>query len=640
MGIVDKDRNDRVRRLRQRERQYRRVLNALPYAVLLDVEGRIRYANDAALRLFGVAEPRQLQQRPYADLIITAMALGSERSEQQAVRRADGQLIEVEAFTRIMGSGRRRFRQTVLRPLSPAATPGAEPLRTSGMPGTASVMLDVIGQVVQWSQTAEELLGYTAGDMIGKQFSLLIPEEESEHYHFDEVLRAAMARGVCQIEGWKRRKDGTRFYAIQQVATLVDRGGELSGFSLFIRSSESPQARAYAARFTEEQMRQAQRMEAVGRLASGIAHDFNNLLTAIQGHAQFLTEDLEPDHPSRADVEEILHSSERAAALTRQLLTFSRGQSLPPETIEINTVVTAMERLLRRVISEDISVESILDPQLWSVRADPTQIEQILVNLIVNARDAMPRGGRITIRTTNAELSEAYAQRHEEVQPGEYVMLAVSDTGIGMDKDTQAHIFEPFFTTKGPEQGTGLGLSTVFGIVKQMGGHIYVYSEVGQGTTFKVYIPRAGASPRLVAADEIGNHSRDGEVVLIVEDDDSVRALARRVLEARGYRVRISAAPDEALRIMGEYGADLSLLLTDVVLPGMSGQMLARRARELCPHLPVIYMSGYTTEEVQRNTDLSDNDRFLEKPFTPEALAKSVRTALDDARLSLQQSRP
>ncbi|HEY0670922.1 MAG TPA: ATP-binding protein [Longimicrobiales bacterium] len=620
------------------------MLDTLPDGVLLDTAGTIRYANEAAARLFGVTTPRALLNKRYADLILSAAPLGRARGEQQTLRRSDGKLVEVEAVTHALTNGKARYRQTVLRALSPsnpARDSAAERLRLQAEVVSASIVLDAIGDVVQWSQPAEQLLGYSSGDMVGKPLSVLIPEEENERYNLERILRETVARGRCQIEGWKRRKNGSRFYAAQQFTMMADRSGGVAGFTLTVRDLTDQQPiGSTALRQTEEQLRQAQRMEAVGRLASGIAHDFNNLLTAIQGHAQFLTEDLAPDHPSRADVDEILHSSERATALTRQLLAFSRGQSLQPETIQINHVVHAMERLLRRVISEDITVESILDQQLWSVRADPSQIEQILVNLIVNARDAMPRGGRITIKTANAELATSYAQRREEVEPGEYVMLAISDTGVGMDRDTQAHIFEPFFSTKGPDKGTGLGLSTVFSIIKQMDGHIYVYSEPGQGTTFKVYIPRAGTTQRWVTQQpERGQRSR-GEAVLIVEDDDAVRALARRVLEGRGYRVWLSSSAEEALPILHRHGNELSLLLTDIVLPTTDGKTLVQQAQAMWPQLAAIFMSGYTDDELRRQGAMGRDDHFLEKPFTPEALANKVRCVLDDLEVNPRRNRP
>jgi two-component system, cell cycle sensor histidine kinase and response regulator CckA len=642
MGLVNNDESKQIRRLIGRARRYRQQLELLPVAVVVQSAGEIRYVNEAGAKLFGV-DARQLIGRRYSDLVLAATPAGP-RVEQQTLRRPDGKLLEVEAASHVFQRGKRRFAQTVLREYTSTReyreTP-AERLRMVAEAKSAIVTLDPIGDVVQWSHTAEQMTGYGATETIGRSMLLLIPEDEAERYNFEDILRRTVKEGRTQIEGWKRRKDGSRFYAMQVFTVLLDRSGGVAGFSLSIRDLTEQTSGLSLLRETEEQLRQAQRMEAVGRLASGIAHDFNNLLTAIQGHAQFLTEDLDADHPSRADVDEILHSSERAAALTRQLLAFSRGQRLQPESIQLNSVVAAMERLLRRVISEDITVESVLEPQLWTVRADPSQVEQVLVNLIVNARDAMPRGGRITIKTANAELATSYAQRREEVEPGEYVMLAVSDTGVGMDAETQAHIFEPFFTTKGPEKGTGLGLSTVFGIVRQMNGHIYVYSEPSQGTTFKVYLPRAGGRVASSSArEQLRDRARSREAVLIVEDDDSVRALARRVLESRDYRVWLAATAEEAVQILHDYGAELSLLITDVVLPSKGGRDLAQQALRVYPHLAVVYMSGYTDEELRRHGLIGANDHFIEKPFTPEAFAHRVREAIDDVAVSLPRSQP
>ena len=642
MGLVNNDESKQIRRLIGQARRYRQQLELLPVAVVVQSAGEIRYVNAAAARMFGV-DARQLVGRRYADLVLAATPAGP-LAEQQTLRRPDGKLLEVEAASQLFVRGQRRYVQTVLREYTATRahreTP-AERLRMVAEAKSAIITLDPIGDIVQWSQTAEQMTGYTATETIGRSMLLLIPEDEAERYDFEDILRRTVKGGRTQIEGWKRRKDGSRFYAMQVFTVLLDRSGGVAGFSLSIRDLTEQTSGLSLLRETEEQLRQAQRMEAVGRLASGIAHDFNNLLTAIQGHAQFLTEDLDADHPSRPDVDEILHSSERAAALTRQLLAFSRGQRLQPESIQLNSVVTAMERLLRRVISEDITVESILDPQLWTVRADPSQVEQILVNLIVNARDAMPRGGRITIKTANAELATSYAQRREEVEPGEYVMLAVSDTGVGMDPETQAHIFEPFFSTKGPDKGTGLGLSTVFGIVRQMNGHIYVYSEPSQGTTFKVYLPRAGVRGAPSAREQqLRDRARRGEAVLIVEDDDSVRALARRVLESRDYRVWLAATAEEAAQILLDYGAELSLLITDVVLPSTGGRDLAEQAVQTYPHLGVVYMSGYTDEELRRHGAIGRREHFIEKPFTPEAFARTVREAIDATTVNLPRSQP
>ena len=635
MGLLNEQHKHAfVRRLRARQRQYREMLELLPHGVVVHVRGVIKYANSSAARMLGVITPRQLLGRRYSDLVVSATPSSHLHTEQQTLRRYDGKLIDVEATTQMFSRGKQRLSQVVLRQTSNdngGSVTAAERLRMIAESSTAVVMVDPIGDVIQWSQGAEQMTGYSAEQVVGRSLSVLNTDDESGRYNFETLLRNTVKTGRSTIEGWKRRRDGSMFYAAEVVTAMFNADGGVSGFAVSIRDLTEQSGASVALRQTEEQLRQAQRMEAVGRLASGIAHDFNNLLTAIQGHAQFLNEDLTPEHASRADVEEILHSAERAAALTRQLLAFSRGQSIQPETIQINNVVIAMERLLRRVISEDIGLESVLDPHLWSVRADPSQIEQILVNLIVNARDAMPRGGRITIKTANSELATSYAQRREEMEPGEYVMLAVSDTGIGMDKDTQARIFEPFFTTKGPDKGTGLGLSTVFGIIKQMGGHIYVYSEPGQGTTFKVYLPRAGSlQPAHISNAQSRDRSVGGETILVVEDDDSVRALTRRVLESRGYRVWMAASSEEALNVLRDYGDEMSLLVTDVVLPSMSGHDLVERVRKQWPQLRVLYMSGYTDDDVRRQGAVDANDDFMEKPFTPEAFAHKVREVLDD----------
>ena len=380
----------------------------------------------------------------------------------------------------------------------------------------------------------------------------------------------------------------------------------------------------------EEQFRQAQKMEAVGQLAGGIAHDFNNLLTAILGNTQLLLRDLPPGDASRGDVEEIRKASERAAGLTRQLLAYSRRQMLQPEILDLNVVVADMDRMLRRLIGEHITFVSVPAPDLGRVRADPSQIEQVLVNLVVNARDAMPNGGRLTIETANVDLDAAYAQEHLGATAGVYAMLAVTDTGTGMDAAVRAHLFEPFFTTKEVGKGTGLGLATVYGIVRQSGGHISVYTELGQGSSFKVYLPRVDrpAAPAAPAATR-PTAARGSETVLVVEDEPAVLALTCRVLEAEGYTILCASDGADALRIVERHGGAIHLLLTDVVMPGMSGrelaeQMIARRAG-----IRILYMSGYPGDAAVHHGAFVPGSAFLQKPFSPESLARKVREALD-----------
>ena len=383
-------------------------------------------------------------------------------------------------------------------------------------------------------------------------------------------------------------------------------------------------------RATEDQLRQAQKMEAVGRLAGGVAHDFNNLLTAMLGSADLVLETLAPGAPERDDVKEIRKAALRAGELTRQLLAFSRQQVLAPRVLDLNALVTDMEKLLRRLIGEDVELRTALAPDLGAVKADPGQIEQVIANLVVNARDAMPAGGRLTIETANAELDQLYSEQHVPVQPGSYVLLAVSDSGTGMDAQTKSHIFEPFFTTKEKGKGTGLGLATVYGVVKQSGGYIWVYSEPGQGTAFKIYLPRVTETPDATRRRSTPAAPRGGsETVLLVEDDEMVRELTRRMLSKRGYAVLAAADGGAALRQLESHRGSVDLLVTDVVMPGMSGREVAQRLLALRPGLKVLYLSGYTDDAIVRHGMLEPGIAFLQKPFSGDALARKVRDVLD-----------
>ena len=380
-----------------------------------------------------------------------------------------------------------------------------------------------------------------------------------------------------------------------------------------------------------EQLRQAQKMEAVGRLAGGIAHDFNNLLTAITGYSDLTLRRLQPDTPLRRNVEEIKKAGDRAASLTRQLLAFSRKQVLQPKVLNLNVVVSDMEKMLQRLIGEHIELRTVLASDIGSVKADPGQIEQVIMNLAVNARDAMPHGGNLIIETENIYLNEGYATRHIAVKPGAYVMLAVSDTGEGMSEETQSRIFEPFFTTKEVGKGTGLGLSTVYGIVKQSGGNIWVYSEVGEGTAFKIYLPRVDEAAQEYKPSHEVEESLDGtEIILLAEDDERVRGLVRAVLEGYGYQVLEAEDGSAALSVSERHEGLIHLLLTDVVMPKMSGRELADQLAESRPEMKVLYMSGYTDESIVHHGVLDANTPFIQKPFEPEALARKVRELLDE----------
>ena len=388
--------------------------------------------------------------------------------------------------------------------------------------------------------------------------------------------------------------------------------------------------RTAALKDKEGQLVQAQKMEAVGRLAGGVAHDFNNLLTVILGCSDLLLLELDDDAPERREVEQVSEAAERASNLTRQLLAFSRKQVMQPKVIDVNESVEAMRGILDRVIGEDIDLACSLNPDLHPVKFDPGQIEQVIMNLAVNARDAMPRGGKLTIETSNVELDDDYVEEHVDARAGPHVMLAVTDTGCGMDTDTREKIFEPFFTTKKFGQGTGLGLSTVYGIVRQGGGNIWVYSEPGRGTTFKIFLPRVereSTRPSVVPKDTID--LRGSETVLVVEDEPAVRELTRRILESAGYRPIVAANGSEALLECEGHEAKVRLLLTDVVMPKMSGKELAERLEKLSPGLRVLYMSGYTDNAIVHHGMLDAGTHFIAKPFDAASLLKKVRQVLD-----------
>jgi signal transduction histidine kinase len=377
----------------------------------------------------------------------------------------------------------------------------------------------------------------------------------------------------------------------------------------------------------EEQLRQSQKMEAVGRLASGVAHDFNNLLTPIIGHSQFVLDELDPSDPVRKNLEEIRRAADRAASLTRQLLALSRKQVLQPKVVNINSVVSDMEEMLRRLVGEDLDVIVKMEPDLGPIRADPSQLQQVIMNLVVNARDAMPRGGSLTISTANA-LFDGASPPPPGVVPGAYVELIISDTGCGMDSETQSKIFEPFFTTKG--HGTGLGLSTVYGIVKQNVGHIQVNSEPGRGSTFRVYLPRLSHEAEIPDPDPAEPIPiRGAETILLVEDEDGVRELARQILQLHGYIVLQAARADEALQISRAHDGRIDLLLTDVIMPQMNGRELAELLIRQRPDLRVVYMSGYAEDVIVHQGALDPSLILVEKPFTPSVLARTVREVLD-----------
>ncbi len=485
--------------------------------------------------------------------------------------------------------------------------------------------LDTSGNVASWNAGCERIKGYTGREIIGKHISVFYEPEEVQGGLPQRLLAAAAATGRAENEGLRVRKDGSTFWA-NVVLAPIHSGGVLIGFAKVTHDLTDR-------RHLEDQLHLSQKMEAVGSLAGGVAHDFNNLMSVVLSYSELLAEDLKDGDPTRADLKEISDAGLRAVELTRQLMAFSRQQVLKPKIVDLTQVVRGMERMLRRLLGEDIELTATCAPGLGNALVDPGQMEQVIMNLAVNARDAMPSGGQITIATAEVELDEKYAAEHLGVIPGPHIMLAVSDTGTGMDKATQGRMFEPFFTTKDPGKGTGLGLATVFGIVKQSGGTIWADSEPGKGTSFKVYFPRTDqATLAFPSSRPPGRRAIHGsETILLVEDDDRVRLVARTILRKYGYTVLEARSGGDALLLCEQHPSTVHLLLTDVVMPRMSGRQLAERLLAIRPDMKVLYMSGYTNDAVMRDGILNSTIAFIQKPITPEALGRKVRETLGRA---------
>ncbi len=483
---------------------------------------------------------------------------------------------------------------------------------------------DLAGNFLYASPAATAILGHTPDELLGRSgFDVVHPDDVPRAR---EVLAAAVGTGSAPTVVLRvRRKDGSEAWVETKARLLA---GGPAGDEVLCATRDITERKRL-----EEQFRQAQKMEAIGRLAGGVAHDFNNLLTVINGTTELLLTGLPGDDPARAMLQEVGEAGARAAGLTRQLLAFSRRQMLALSVVNLNDVVGGMEKMLCRLIGEDVRMTAALAADLRPTRADVGQLEQVLMNLAVNARDAMPDGGELRLATANVDLGVSIDGNHFRVQPGPYVVLAVTDTGCGMDEATRAHLFEPFFTTKEPGRGTGLGLATVYGIVKQSEGYITVDSVPGRGTTFKIYLPRAAAAPPAPLAATAGKDPGGREVVLLVEDDDAVRSLAGQVLGRKGYHVLEACDGRDALRLWRQGTRDIDLLLTDVVMPHVNGRELADRLTAERPDLKVLFLSGYTDDAILRHGVLDQDVAFLQKPFTTEELAGKVREVLDGARV-------
>lgn len=622
--------------LRESEERYRLLFESNPQPVwVYDLETLAFLAvNESAVHHYGYSREDFLAMtikdiRPAEDIpaLYESVAGSSEGVDAAGIWRhlkKDGTIIEVEITSHLLVFDDRRAELILAHDITERKRAEADLVRlAAAVEQTADsiVITDLKGNIQYVNPAFERITGYAKEEVLN-QNSRILKSGKTDPAVYKELWEM-IARGDVWIGHLtNRRKDGTLFEERVTISAIFDESHEIVNY-VAVKQDISDFIQL------EEQLRQSQKMEAIGQLAGGVAHDFNNLLTVIGGYSSILLNKLDQDSPFRTSVEEIKKASDRASGLTRQLLAFSRKQILQPKILDLNVVVSDLDKMVRRLIGEDIDLLAITDPNLGKVKADPGQIEQVLLNLIVNARDAMPGGGKLTIETANAALSADYALSHAAVG-GPYVMLAVSDTGCGMDAELQKHVFEPFFTTKVTSKGTGLGLATVYGIVKQSDGHIWLYSEPGKGTSFKIYLPCVDE----IVADQANAAGmplvpKGTETLLLVEDEDQVRQIVQAILEQQGYDVLPAANGEEALKLAELHGSKIDLLLTDVVMPQMSGRELAQELTTILPQLKVLYMSGYTDDAIVRHGLLDASLSFIQKPFDAATAARKVREVLD-----------
>ena len=638
LEVADREKGDAA--LRASEKKYRRLFETAQDGILiLDAgTGRVVDSNPFMTKLTGYRREEFLgkliwELGPFVDAAASKASFAElqandyVRYEDLPLKTHDGCEVAVEFISNIYLVEDERVIQCNIRDITARkAVENALKLRdraieavSQGIIVTDSTKPD--DPIVYVSPGFTRLTGYAREDALGQNCRFLAGAGTAAEPR--ATLQRAIREGKsCTVELLNFRKDGTSFWNCVAISPIKDDCGRLTNFV-------GVQTDVTARRQLESQLLQAQKMEAVGRLAGGVAHDFNNLLSVILSYAELVGGDLRSDDPSRADIQEIRKAAVRATDLTRQLLAFSRQQVLETKVLNLNETVGGMEKMLGRLLGADIAVTTLPAVGLWNVKADPGQVEQIVMNLAVNARDAMAQGGKLTIETSNVELDESYAGAHHEVEVGSYVLLAVTDTGVGMSAETSARIFEPFFTTKETRKGTGLGLSTVFGIVKQSGGHIFVYSEPGKGSTFRIYLPRVRTALQpQPTAQSSGEPEVQSGTILLVEDEEQVRLIATNILRRQGYVVLDASNGGEALLICEQHGGNIDLLLTDLVLPRMSGRQLAERLAIVRPTMKVLYMSGYANDAILQHGGIDSGVAFLQKPFTPTSMTRKVRQSL------------
>jgi PAS domain S-box-containing protein len=653
---------ERIEDLDDRQRLQLLVDGVIDYAIyLISLDGRVVSWNSGAQRL-KCYTPAEIIGRPYRTFFTpedqaqnlpehaleTALRHGRYETEGwrvrkdgsrfwalaalDAVRNSAGEIIGFAKVTRDMTErqqardqlveSEQRFRRLV-----------------EGVVDYAIFQLDTSGVVATWNSGAERIKGYAAKEIIGQHFSQFYTDDDRKAGVPQRAIATAAREGRFEAEGWRVRKDGTRFMALVVIDAIHDDRGELVGFAKVTRDITERVEAERKLKETQAQLSAAQKMEAIGQLSGGIAHDFNNLMMIVIGNletAQRHVQTLAGTNPNLGRVVgNAMRGAQRAAALTSRLLAFSRRQPLDPKPLDVNKFLSGAAEFMQRSLGETVEVEAIGSAGLWQIEADPNHLESALVNLAINSRDAMPGGGKITIEATNIYADEGYAQLNPELSTGQYVLICVSDTGEGMAPDVLGKAFEPFFTTKEPGQGTGLGLSQVYGFIKQSGGHVKIYSEVGHGTTVKIYLPRYTRQniPEEETAPPVVLGEKD-EVILLVEDNEELRAYMAEVLRGLGYQVLVASGALGAVPLLEQHSRRIDLLLTDVVMPGMNGRELGKRAQEIRPGLRVLYMTGYSRNAVVHQGRLEENVQLLQKPISQSVLAARVRDLLDDRTLN------